>query len=106
MPEANNKIGILFTGYCPDRDLIKGILDKLFSEYSHVVELAEEGKEKLQIDISGMSSTTTDIDNEVEFIIQTAIKVKKYERVRNRTIKKAAYEAKKKLGIINPKTIN
>lgn len=106
MKEASDKIGIILTGYCPDIDLIKGIIDKLNREYSHIIEFVNEGEEKLQINISGMTSTTTDIDNEVEFIVSSALKVKKYERVRNRTIKKAAYEVKKKLGIINNKNIN
>lgn len=106
MLEPTNKVGILLTGFCKDHDLIKGIIDKLQSEYSHIIEFVSEGKEKLQIDLSGMNPIETNIDNEVEFIIQTAIKVKKYERVRNREIKKAIYEVKKKAGIINRKNIN
>ena len=106
MQEPSNKIGILLTGFCSDKDLIKGIIDKLTEEYSHVVEFVSEGKEKLQIDLSGMNPIETSIDNEVEFIIATAIRVKKYERTRNRIIKKTGYEVKKKAGIINNKNIN
>ncbi len=106
MNQPTNKVPILLIGLCKDHDLIKSIIDKLRNEYSNLIEFVSEGKEKLQIDISGMNAIETNIDEEVEFIIKTAIKVKKYERVRNRAIKKASYEAKKKFGIINNKNIN
>lgn len=93
MTQPTSKVGIILTGFNEDRDLIKGIIDLVNSEYSHMLEFVPSGKESLQIDISLMSAQRSNILEEVEFIVQTAIAVKKYERKRNRIIKKALGDA-------------
>lgn len=97
------KIKIALTGENTDALLVKQFCELLINKGQGQIDIVRQlGEEQLRVDISDLTQTDN-LEEEVNFIIETAINAHNYEIERDRTIKQMNKQFKRK---IDQKNIN